>query len=101
MSYKHFYNDFIILISYKKNPDREYKDCASQTWMLLTVTGVLSTFVPFLLSQTFQYSASVRRLAESDLKLLQEQYRKNSVLLRYRLCLHAVCGQCQEGMTQM
>ncbi len=59
----------------------------------------MSVFFLCALSQAFQYPAGVRRLAESDFKMLQGEQRKDSVLLRYRLGLHAVCGQHQEGTT--
>lgn len=63
------------------------------------MTFDICTFFLRALSQAFRYPAGVWRLAESDFKMLQGEHRKDSVLLQYRLGLHAVCGQRQEGTT--
>lgn len=52
------------------------------------------------LSQTCQYPAHLWWLAESDFEMLQGEHREDSVLFEYRLGLHAVCGQRQEGANQ-
>lgn len=41
------------------------------------------------------------RLAEPDIKMLQGEHGKDSVLLAHRLCLHAVCGRSQESTTRL